>query len=516
MDNIQTITQINAVQNAPQPVDDIDAFSELGPQPARNPSLIEARKAEFEHDLGEADTAVQKGLDEQYEPTQVKEADRERLIARALRSSGIALSPDALQGLAGEVVRKILPETEAHPALLLTDFLVRFGAAAGRNWYVVADGAKHFPNLFAVFVGKSSKARKGTASQRSSELFNTVEAYAKQEKALLKDEQNPAMTRFQATERSGLSSGEGLIWNVRDRTFKNDGKVDDLGVLDKRLLIVESELGGALAAMMRDSNTLSSVLRNSWDSKEVLATLTSGRDRNKMPTVATKPHISVIGHITVQELRKKLSESDVFNGFGNRFLWVLGERWQLKPFGNHIDWKGEPEVARLHKAVVFAYNDGKPRRMFFDRNAAEMYKRFYHSTAEQKRHGFAEAMTSRAEPQVIRLAMIYALLDCSDHIRSEHLAAAIALWNYADQTALRIFGLSKTHKQTLQFLNQGPKTISKLREDFGRHRLAVDIETDLRELSALGYVREQRNPEGSRASAVWSITPAGAKALSEH
>jgi hypothetical protein len=405
----------------------------------------------------------------------------------------------------------MIPRTEAHPALLLMDFLVRFGATAGRNWHFVADGAKHFPNLFAVFVGKSSKARKGTASQRMLELFSAVDMYAQQDYAAgLNLPKLPK--RFLPVERSGLSSGEGLIWNVRDRTFKPNGTVDDPGIEDKRLLIVESELGGALAAMLRESNTLSSVLRNSSDSKEVLSTLTSGRDRNKAPTVSTKPHISVIGHITVTELHKKLSDSDVFNGFGNRFLWMLGERWQLQPFGAHIEWKGEPEVQRLYRAIAFAYNEGKPRRMYFDRNAAEMYKRFYNNVAEQKRHGVAEAITSRAEPQVIRLAMIYALLDCSDQIRSEHLRAAMAVWKYADETALRIFGLSKTQQQTLQFLRQESKTLTTLREDFHRHRLVVDIETDLREMAALGYVRKQRN---QGAQPMWLITTAGMKALSE-
>ena len=473
--------------------------------------LIYEPEPDLDHELREAELSRQERLEEQYEAAIAEEAEREAQIARALHSSGIVLQSEALQGLAGDVLRKMIPQTEAHPALLLMDFLARFGATAGRNWHFVADGTKHFPNLFAVFVGKSSKARKGTASQRMSELFNAVDTYAQQQDATGLD--TPKLPkRFLPVERSGLSSGEGLIWNVRDRVDGPNGKPTDLGVSDKRLLIVESELGGALAAMMRESSTLSSVLRNSWDSKDVLSTLTSGRDRNKAPTIATKPHISVIGHITVQELRKKLSESDVFNGFGNRFLWVLGERWQLQPFGAHIEWKGKPEVERLYRAIVFAYNGGSPRRMYFDRNAAEIYKRFYNNVAEQRRHGVAEAMTSRAEPQVIRLAMIYALLDCSDHIRSEHLRAAIAVWKYADETALRIFGLSKTQQQTLQFLRQGSKTLTMLRESFQRHRLSVDIETDLRELAALKYVREEPR---QGAQSLWLITPAGDKSLAE-
>jgi hypothetical protein len=88
----------------------------------------------------------------------------------------------------------------------------------------------------------------------------------------------------------------------------------------------------------------------------------------------------------------------------------------------------------------------------------------------------------------------------------------MAVWKYADETALRIFGLSKTQQQTLQFLRQESKTLTTLREDFHRHRLVVDIETDLREMAALGYVRKQRN---QGAQPMWLITTAGMKALSE-
>ena len=46
--------------------------------------------------------------------------------------------------------------------------------------------------------------------------------------------------------------------------------------------------------------------------------------------------------------------------------------------------------------------------------------------------GLYGAVTSRAEAQVVRLSLIYALLDCSPVIRQEHLLAALALWEYCE------------------------------------------------------------------------------------
>jgi hypothetical protein len=41
--------------------------------------------------------------------------------------------------------------------------------------------------------------------------------------------------------------------------------------------------------------------------------------------------------------------------------------------------------------------------------------------------GLLGSMTSRAEAQVLRLSMVFALLDCSTTIRAEHLRAALAV-----------------------------------------------------------------------------------------
>lgn len=72
----------------------------------------------------------------------------------------------------------------------------------------------------------------------------------------------------------GLSSGEGLIEAIRDARLDDapveqgkmpNSKLIDNGVADKCLLVAESEMGQALQAAGREGNTLSAVLRMSWD-----------------------------------------------------------------------------------------------------------------------------------------------------------------------------------------------------------------------------------------------------------
>src|SRR5262249_13196899 len=108
--------------------------------------------------------------------------------------------------------------------------------------------------------------------------------------------------------RSGLSTGEGLIWCLRD---------DQDGLIDKRLLVIEEEFAKACAGMERQGNTLSVVVRDAWDGNP-LEVLTK-----QEPAKATNTHISIVGHITENELRQRLTETSMTNGFANRFTSFL-------------------------------------------------------------------------------------------------------------------------------------------------------------------------------------------------
>ena len=62
---------------------------------------------------------------------------------------------------------------------------------------------------------------------------------------------------------SGLSSGEGLIWAVRDPGENGDGQSDS-GVADKRRIVLDGEFASTLKVLGRQGNTLSPVIRNAW------------------------------------------------------------------------------------------------------------------------------------------------------------------------------------------------------------------------------------------------------------
>jgi hypothetical protein len=228
------------------------------------------------------------------------------------------LAEAAFHGIAGELVRAIKPHSEADEAALLTNFLVGAGNAIGRIPYAQVEGTRHHTNFFAVLVGETSKSRKGTSWGRIESAFYLVNS--------------DWTSRIQP---GGLSSGEGLIWAVRDPIEKEKTDKEgiqrtetlDEGVADKRLMIVEEEFASVLKIMAREGNSLSSVLRQAWD-KGSLKTIVKNA-----PAKATGAHISIVGHISKMELLRYLNDIEAGNGFGNRFLWMCSKRARILPSG---------------------------------------------------------------------------------------------------------------------------------------------------------------------------------------
>jgi hypothetical protein len=186
--------------------------------------------------------------------------------------------------------------------------------------------------------------------------------------------------------------------------------------------------------MDQRGNTLSVVLRQAWDGS-TLGTLTRAHSMR-----ASDTHVSVIGHITAEELAHELDDTDTANGFANRFLWVCAQRSKLLPRGGNItsvDW--EPMVKDLRDALEWAH--GHPRRIDFDTRAGQQWDLVYERLTETADGaGLFGAATSRAEAQVRRLALIYAVLDRSRHVRLHHLRAALAVWIYGRASARYLFG----------------------------------------------------------------------------
>ena len=90
---------------------------------------------------------------------------------------------------------------------------------------------------------------------------------------------------------------------------------------------------------------------------------------------------------------------------------------------------------RLREALDFARTVNALKR---SPDANRLWEQWYNAVPEPD--GMLGSVIARAEAQVLRLSMLYALLDRSTTIDVPHLKAALALWDYAQSSAEYVFG----------------------------------------------------------------------------
>ncbi|MBY0356556.1 MAG: DUF3987 domain-containing protein [Candidatus Obscuribacterales bacterium] len=400
--------------------------------------------------------------------------DQESILCESIPMAWPVLESPALYGLAGDITRAAIENSEADPAAVLVTTLVYAGAAFGTNCYLDIGDTKHSPRLMAAIVGASGRARKGTSTNPVKRIFETAEK--EHNLPLLKVSSGP------------LSSGEGIAYAVRDpgEKLNKEGELEDAGVADKRLLVLEGELGAPLKAMQREGNTLSAIIRNAWDNGNIEPLTKSNRIKT------TNAHICIVGHITRQELTNLLKTSEIWNGFANRLLWVCARRQKLVPLPIPMDIGIVQNLAsRLAEVIKSSERYGS---FELDSETKDIWKQVY-KTVSRDESGVFGAITARAEAQVMRLSLIYALLDGSNTIRTIHLRASLALWQYCLHSARYIFGTSENDphtKKILQALSKGEKSQTQLSNLFNGHLPAEQLKKILTELQSMGLIEQQK------------------------
>ena len=109
----------------------------------------------------------------------------------------------------------------------------------------------------------------------------------------------------------------------------------------------------------------------------------------------------MIGHITKDELARKLSDTELTNGFANRILWPCVKRCKSLPHGGGTTENASPVLKKLVEATYHINKLGE-RRMKWDHDAHDLWSEKYESLAAGQ-PGLLGSVTSRAAPHVLRL-----------------------------------------------------------------------------------------------------------------
>ncbi len=384
-------------------------------------------------------------------------------------------------GVAGRFAQAACVHTEANPIGVLVHLLTWAGAYFGTDAALKIGNISAPPRLNAITVSVSGGG-KGTSAGEVSALMREVD------KVLM------TMNVLPIQYRDGpMSTGEGLAWSVRnpsDALDKDTGLPSDQGIADKRLFILEEEFSAVLQASKRQGNTISSGIRRLWDNG-CYSPMTK-----YVPVSVTNAHVCFVGHITYEELIRLMDEVEYTNGFANRLLWVCINRPKIVAIPRAIQRSIMDDYAmEISQCVKFAASLDKPLEL--DGKAIELWQRVGVKLARQ-----GAKLSERARPQVLRIATIYALLDCSAFVKVEHIIAALHVWDYSTASLLYIFDSKNNPEEDHLYheIKKNPEGLTQTEISvliYQKHAKSEAINALLKSLEAQGKItRSTRPPAG--------------------
>jgi hypothetical protein len=215
----------------------------------------------------------------------------------------------------------------------------------------------------------------------------------------------------------------------------------------------------------------------------------------------------VIGHITRSELAAHLAGVQALNGFLNRFVFVACRRQRLLPEGGYLDpLAGTGLEAVLRDNLHTARRAGQ---LCLDDQARQHWREIYVELASIE-HGdeVLAALLARAEAHVLRLAMLYALIDGRSRISACDLSAGRSLLDYAAASlawARSQAAADPLAERIARELSKRPEGLTRtaVRDLFARNVSAERIEEALGALQRDGRAERRRSPTGGRPAECW-------------
>lgn len=353
-----------------------------------------------------------------------------------------AMRPEMLYGLIGDIASIASAGREVNPVSVALGAIVRISALVGRDIYFQVGDEQHTLNQYALHVGRSALGAKGESFALLKRIENQLKKVKPKGDTHILGQSHTA----------GLSSREGLAMLVHDSYMQGEEFVQ--GIADKRGFLRESEFANLLAQSKRDGNTISSALRDIWDSGQSIKPLTKSQK-----IVTTDPHIALHGAITPTELREKLSTGEASNGFINRFIIIFAERIGLVPCPPETKQKDVNILAnRIENFVAWALGsyprDKYTRQMKLSTDAETLWKKAYLWLKKRTTHGeVINAILERRAPITLRLAALFAATDQTLIIEEHHLRAALAWAEFHRESVIYVFGADTQAQQKSQLQN---------------------------------------------------------------
>jgi hypothetical protein len=186
------------------------------------------------------------------------------------------------------------------------------------------------------------------------------------------------------------------------------------------------------------------------------------------------------------------------------------------PNGGNVNPEVHERLRRACRAALRSETRRIDKRVVFSADAFEAYRELY---GEGQRRGVLNftgeglfgQMIARGPAHVLRVSLIFAILDCSPKIELPHLAAALAVWDSAVRSTFQIFGdkLGMSDADIiLKTLRDSPEGMTRtdINNLFGRNALQDRIEKALAVLIKKDFAKFEKVKTGGAPATVWTAT----------
>lgn len=305
--------------------------------------------------------------------------------------------PEVYHGWFGGYLELVKETTTAPDQFHLASMLTIVGAYLGRRVYTRFASGKIYPNLYTVLVGNSAESKKDTAIERA---WGTP----------IPPESTRTRVSLPYAERTGVESRPAFLKGLSDSSKPLSGNA----------IIRMSEFSELLGNAHRKGTTsILTMLIQAWDNPPQLSNESIGT-----PAFVANPSISLLAGTQPNVLAQDLIDTDISSGFANRIMFVPGSGKGLNPWPDDVDEEARWEHwQRLHHNIS-AYGDGECIPVNRTPEVDALWIAFQQTPRGET--PMERTMGQRLQNMVLKIALIYAVSDCSKTIELLHLQRAIA------------------------------------------------------------------------------------------
>lgn len=378
-----------------------------------------------------------------------------------------SIQEECFFGVAGLLANESAPQVGVSREAVLFQLLIFIGNMCEHKFHFNLGGSKLYLNDYLLIVGETSKAKKGTS-------LKTVKYFIEK----INEEY------YKTCIRTGVNSGEGLVNAVRDRVIsleeKKNGEIKetvlDEGGKSKTALFIEPEFSRLMKSGKRDGNTSTEILRQAWDGDYLEVVV------KKDSCSSSDHHISMIGHITQNEFEFLNSNVDSTNGYLNRFLFCRIFNGSPVPLPKSFDSLSFSFMPRLFSVIAFIRNTGT-EELKLEESAISFWEEIYSDFFYSPDDGFSELM-ARTPTHILKVAMIFSVLDCSYCISKDHLISAKAIVDYSNDSIRFIFSSpskkkNNNERKVVEYISKKDGSVMRsevMRELFNKKIKALELD----------------------------------------